>query len=71
MLDGEAEHVAVWSKLCRVARSMLRRQEPPSSPTIGERYQATEQAEAQRRLLDQAQRLRHCEHPAHGTRGDG
>ncbi|PZF96066.1 hypothetical protein [Micromonospora deserti] len=75
--------MAVWSELCKLVRWLLRRPEPPPPPGTGQRYQATEQAEAQRRLLDQAERLRrtqwyceptqpkatHSQPTGNGTRG--
>ncbi|SCL27680.1 hypothetical protein GA0070624_3549 [Micromonospora rhizosphaerae] len=50
--------MAIWSELCKLVRWLLRRPEPPPPSGTGQRYQTTEQAEAQRRLLDQAKRLR-------------
>ncbi|OKI81737.1 hypothetical protein A6A27_16505 [Micromonospora sp. CB01531] len=50
--------MAIWSELCRLVRWLFRRPEPPPPPGTGQRYQASEHAEAQRRLLDQAERLR-------------
>ncbi|MGC4862010.1 hypothetical protein [Micromonospora sp. DT41] len=39
-------------------RWLLRQPEPPPPPGTGQQYQDAEQAAAQRRLLDQAARLR-------------
>nr|WP_230414927.1 hypothetical protein [Micromonospora tarapacensis] len=39
-------------------RWLLRRADSPPPPGTGQRHQATEHAAAQRRLLDQANRLR-------------
>ncbi|MFE9201423.1 hypothetical protein [Micromonospora sp. NPDC007230] len=50
--------MAIWSELCRLVRWLFRRPEPPPPPGTGQWYQASEQAQAQRRLLDQAERLR-------------
>ncbi|MFU8854447.1 hypothetical protein ACNAW0_26220 [Micromonospora sp. SL1-18] len=50
--------MAIWFELRKLVRWLFRRPEPPPPPGTGQRYQATEQAEARRRLLDQAKRLR-------------
>ncbi len=67
--------MAVWSEMCMLVRWVFRQSEPPPPPGTGQRHQVAEQAEAQRRLLDQAERLRrtqrYCEHPGNGTRGHG
>ncbi|MFG2053003.1 hypothetical protein ACGFI9_03145 [Micromonospora sp. NPDC048930] len=50
--------MATWSELRKLVRWLFRRPEPPPTPGTGQQYQTREQAEAQRRLLDQAKRLR-------------
>ncbi|TYC23057.1 hypothetical protein FXF52_17820 [Micromonospora sp. MP36] len=50
--------MAIWSELCKLVRWLFRRPEPPPPPGTGQRYQASEQMAAQRRLLDQAEQLR-------------
>jgi hypothetical protein len=50
--------VATWSELRDIMRWLLRRADSPPPPGTGQRHQAAEQAAAQRRLLDQAKRLR-------------
>ncbi|NES15068.1 MULTISPECIES: hypothetical protein [Micromonospora] len=53
--------MAIWSELRKLVRWLFRRPEPPPPPGTGQRYQASEQAEARRRLLDQAGQLRDTE----------
>ncbi|MFG1949626.1 hypothetical protein [Micromonospora sp. NPDC048830] len=47
-----------WSKLRDIVRWLLRRSDPPPPPGTGQRHQAVEQAAAQQRILNQAERLR-------------
>lgn len=56
--------MAIWSELRNLVRWLFRRPEPPQ-PGTGQRYQANEQAQARRRLLRQAERLREtrCHEP--------
>ncbi|SBT43355.1 hypothetical protein [Micromonospora narathiwatensis] len=49
--------MAVWSELCRLVRWLFRRPVPPPPSGTGQRYQASEQAAARRRLLDRAERV--------------
>ncbi|NJP35277.1 hypothetical protein [Micromonospora thermarum] len=63
--------MAVWFELCKLMRWLLRRP-APLPQGIGQRYQAAEQAEAQRRLLDQAEGLRRTQrYSGNGTRDHG
>ncbi|MEV0154754.1 hypothetical protein AB0H57_13560 [Micromonospora sp. NPDC050686] len=50
--------MSIRSELRNLMRWLFRRRVPPPSPGTGQRYQASEQAGARRRLLEQAARLR-------------